>query len=64
MKINKLIYTNIQQNEPKTWGAFCQRITAVYNFDESKEIPVNKVTGKLQTKPILIPIDDDSELPF
>ena len=36
-------YINIQQNEPKTWAAFCRRITAVYNFDESKEIPVNKM---------------------
>lgn len=25
-------YTNIQQTEPKTWAAFCRRITAVYDY--------------------------------
>ena len=58
-------YTKIQQSEPATWAAFLRRITAVYNFDISKETPVNKHTGKLQQKAItLIPIDDDSESPF
>ena len=57
-------YTNIQQTEPKTWAAFCRRITAVYNFDISKDIPVNKFTGELRKPPTLIPIDDDSDLPF
>ena len=59
-------YTNIQQNEPETWAAFLRRITAVYNFDISKETPVNKHTGKLQEKAAitLIPLDDDSESPF
>ena len=60
-------YTNIQQNEPKTWAAFCRRITAVYDFDKSKDIPVNKFTGELR-KPLtiadLLPIDDDTDLPF
>ena len=60
-------YTNIQQNEPKTWTAFCRRITAVYDFDKSKDIPVNKFTGELR-KPLtfadLIPIDDETDLPF
>lgn len=58
-------YTKIQQSEPATWAALLRRITAVYNFDISKETPVNKHTGKLQQKAItLIPIDDDSESPF
>lgn len=58
-------YTNIQQTEPKTWAAFLRRITAVYNFDISKETPVSKHTGKLQEKPLtLIPIVDDGESPF
>ncbi len=39
-------YKNIQDNEPKTWAAFLRRITAVYNFDISKETPVNKHTGE------------------
>ena len=33
----------VQQSEPKTWAAFCRRITAVYDFDKSKDIPVNKL---------------------
>lgn len=52
-------YKNIQQTEPKSWAAFLRRITAVYNFDISKETPVNKHTGKLKEKAIiLIPLDD------
>lgn len=57
-------YTNIQQSEPKTWAAFLRRITAVYNFDISKDKPVSKHTGELRKPPTLIPIDDDSDLPF
>lgn len=58
-------YKNIQQTEPKSWAAFLRRITAVYNFDISKETPVNKHTGKLKEKAItLIPLDDDGESPF
>ena len=38
--------------------------TAVYNFDISKDTPVNKHTGELKKLPTLIPIDDDSDLPF
>ena len=59
-------YTNIQQSEPKTWAAFLRRITAVYNFDISKDTPVSKHTGKLQEKAAitLISLDDDSESPF
>ena len=58
--------TAIQRSEPATWAAFLRRITAVYNFDISKETPVNKHTGKLQEKAAitLIPLDDDSESPF
>ena len=43
-------YTNIQQSEPKTWAAFCRRITTVYDFDKSKDIPVNKYTGELKSR--------------
>ena len=57
-------YTNIQQSEPKTWAAFCRRITAVYDFDKSKEIPVNKFTGELKKPPTLIEIADDGDMPF
>ena len=57
-------YKNIQESEPKTWAAFMRRITAVYNFDISKETPVNKHTGELKKPLSLIPIDDDSDLPF
>ena len=57
-------YTNIQQTEPKTWAAFCRRITAVYDFDKSKNIPVNKFTGELKKPPTLIEIADDGDIPF
>ena len=57
-------YTNIQQSEPKTWAAFCRRITAVYDFDKSKNIPVNKFTGILKKPPTLIEIADDGDMPF
>lgn len=58
-------YKNIQQTEPKSWAAFLRRITAVYNFDMSKETPVNKHTGELKEKAItLIPLDDDNDSPF
>ena len=57
-------YTNIQQSEPKTWAAFCRRITAVYDFDKSKNIPVNKFTGELKKPPTLIEIADDGTMPF
>lgn len=58
-------YTKIQQSEPATWAAFLRRITAVYDFDISKDTPVNKHTGKPIEKTItLIPIDDDGESPF
>lgn len=57
-------YKNIQDNEPKTWVAFLRRIMAVHNFDISKEMPVSKYTGELKKPPTLIPIDDDSDLPF
>ncbi len=57
-------YKNIQNDEPKTWAAFLRRITAVYNFDISKDTPVNKHTGELKKPLSLVPIDDDSDLPF
>ena len=57
-------YTNIQQSEPKTWVAFLRRITAVYNFDISKDTPVSKHTGEIKKPLSLIPIDNDSDLPF
>ena len=57
-------YKKIQENEPKSWAAFLRRITAVYNFDISKETPVNKFTGELRKPPTLIEIADDGECPF
>ncbi len=41
-----------------------RRITAVYNFDISKETPVSKRTGELKKPLSLVPIDDDGEIPF
>lgn len=61
-------YQNVQREHPETWQAFLRRIHKVYDFDKSKEIPVNKLTGELRTKQIkldnLIPIEDDGDLPF
>ena len=57
-------YKKIQENEPKFWAAFLRRITAVYNFDISKDIPVNKFTGELRKPTTLIEIADDGECPF
>ena len=45
-------------------AAFCRRITAVYDFDKSKDIPVNKFTGELKKPPTLIEIADDGDMPF
>ena len=36
----------------------------VYNFDISKDIPVNKLTGELRKPPTLIERADDGECPF
>lgn len=33
-------YVNVQKENPVTWQAFLRRITAVYNFDESKDTPL------------------------
>ena len=41
-----------------------RRITAVYNFDISKDMPVNKHTGEIKKPLSLIPVDDESGLPF
>ncbi len=61
-------YKNVQTQYPTTWAAFLRRIKTVYNFDKSKEIPVNKLTGELRIKQMkladLIPIEDDGDLPF
>ena len=61
-------YKNVQREYPTTWAAFLRRIKTVYNFDKSKEIPVNKLTGELRKKQIklndLIPIEDNGDLPF
>lgn len=60
-------YKNVQTSHPSTWAAFLRRIKTVYNFDISKDIPVNKTTGTIKTMQTkltdLIPIDDDN-LPF
>lgn len=45
-------YKNIQVEEPKTYDALLRRITAVYNFDKSKDIPITHDAR-------LIPIDVD-----
>jgi hypothetical protein len=60
-------YKNVQNEHPETWKAFLRRIHTVYNFDLSKEIPVNKNMGELRTQQAkltdLVPIDDEN-LPF
>lgn len=56
-------YKNIQTQYPSSWAAFLRRIKTVYDFDKSKEIPVNKHTGELQKLLTLIPIYDEN-LPF
>jgi hypothetical protein len=45
-------YKNIQAAHPKTWQAFLRRIKVVYDFDKSKDIPVNKITGELVTEKV------------
>lgn len=61
-------YKNVQSQYASTWAAFLRRIKTVYDFDKSKEIPVNKLTGELRTKQIkldnLISIEDSGDLPF
>ena len=58
-------YKNIQTSHPSTWQAFLRRIQKVYNFDLSKDKPVNKITGTPNlTVAELKPMDDDGELPF
>ena len=61
-------YKNMQTLHPSTWAAFLRRIGTVYNFDVSKDIPVNKLTGEIRTTQTKIfdlkPIDNDGNLPF
>ncbi|GHU98047.1 hypothetical protein FACS1894211_01140 [Clostridia bacterium] len=58
-------YKNIQTSHPSTWQAFLRRINRVYNFDASKDKPVNKVTGQPYLSVNgLKPIDDGEQLPF
>ena len=33
-------YASVQKENPKTWQAFLRRISAVYNFDKSKDTPL------------------------
>jgi hypothetical protein len=51
-------YPNVQKNEPKSWAAFCRRITEIFNFDASTEKPISKHTA------ILIPLDNNGDLLF
>ncbi len=49
-------YKNIQDKEPQSWQAFCRRITAVYNFDISRDQPMNK---ELEINPPkIVPVPD------
>ena len=34
-------YKHIQREHPKTWKAFLRRITAVYDFDKSIDVPID-----------------------
>jgi len=57
-----------RKTTPKLGKHFLRRIHKVYNFDLSKDTPVNKVTGTLPpTKKAaheLVPIENSDELPF
>jgi len=68
-------YPNIQTEEPATWQALMRRIHNVYNFDNPKDKakllngepnpnPLYKPPQKKVEQMELIPIDDDSDLPF
>jgi hypothetical protein len=60
-------YLKIQREYPSTWKAFLRRITRVYNFGLSKDIPVSKVTGTpYQTTADLKPLSTEEQemLPF
>lgn len=61
-------YPNVQSSHPSTWQAFLRRIQTVYDFDKSKDIPVNKSTGELKTKQLKVsdlrPIENNGDLPF
>jgi len=55
-------YKNIQEKEPKSWQAFCRRITAIYNFDISRDRPMNK---DLEINPPkLVPVLNTKDMPF
>ena len=57
-------YKKVQENHPETWQAFLRRIHKVFNFDLSKDTPINKITGTITgIPPELIPVDKD-DLPF
>lgn len=55
-------YEGVQKQEPQTYEAFCRRIKEVYNFDRSKDTPIdiNSATTKM-----LMAIDiNKDELPW
>jgi len=41
-------YELVQKNEPKTYDAFCRRINEVYDFDTSKDKPLNILLATLK----------------
>ena len=53
-------YPQIQQSQPETWKAFLRRIHTVYDFNISKENPINK------TLAVLRPLDkpEQEQFPF
>jgi hypothetical protein len=62
-------YPNVQTSHPTTWAAFLRRIKTVYDFDQSKDTPINisKRTGQIKQLSVdLRPLSDmeANKLPF
>lgn len=41
-------YENVRTAKPDDWQAFLRRITEVYNYDKSKDVPINKGVASLK----------------
>ena len=59
-------YPNIQRDNPTTWQAFLRRLLEVYNFNESKTVPLQRGKWCSKDLSLLKPLTDEqtSMLPF
>ncbi len=59
-------YPNIQRDNPTTWQAFLRRLHEVYNFNESKTVPLQRGKWCSKDLSLLKPLTDEqtSMLPF